>query len=168
MMLENHPHFTSYLRNIFTEVCNNIFFIIDFRNRYQWRKWCNRTSTSVCKWACKCKLNYFDEFIFVRYYIHIIIIINAINNKPCFWQKDSIVKNLIVKRHANPDQCNDTGWSSLHHAAYNGHYQTSKILIENGAKIDVYNHLGATALHVAVAKGHLNIIRYLNNHSCVW
>ena len=84
---------------------------------------------------------------------------------PYFWQKDSIVKNLIVKRHANPDQGNDTGWSSLHHAAYNGHYQTSKILIENGAKIDVYNHLGATALHIAVARGHLRIIRYINTLS---
>ena len=100
-----------------------------------------------------------------NHYIYSIVILNAINNKPYFWQKDSIVKNLIVKRHANPDQCNDTGWSSLHHAAYNGHYQTSKILIENGAKIDVYNHLGATALHIAVARGHLSIIRYLNTLS---
>ena len=75
------------------------------------------------------------------------------------------MKNLIVKRDADPDQPNDTGWSSLHHAAYNDHYKTSKILIENGAKIDAYNHLGATALHIAVARGHLNMIRYLNTLS---
>ena len=73
-----------------------------------------------------------------------------------------MVQVLISKGNANPNFCNNTGWSSLHHAAYYGHYDTCRILVENGAKLDIQNHLGATALHVGVARGHINVVRYEN------
>ena len=73
-----------------------------------------------------------------------------------------MVQVLISKANANPNFCNNTGWSSLHHATYYGHYDTCRILVENGAKLDIQNHLGATALHVGVARGHITVVRYKN------
>ena len=67
---------------------------------------------------------------------------------------------LLTVGDANPNSCNSTGWSSLHHAAFYGHYETCRVLTDSGAKLDIYNHFGATSLHVAAARGHLPIIRY--------
>ena len=70
-----------------------------------------------------------------------------------------MVNLLLSNGKANPDSSNNTGWSSLHHAAYYGHYETCKILIQNGAKLHQENHFGATPLHVAAARGCVKILR---------
>ena len=75
------------------------------------------------------------------------------------FKKCLVVNLLLSKGKANPNCCNNTGWSSLHHAAYHGHYKICKMLLEHGAKLHQENHLGATALHVAVGRGNIDILR---------
>ncbi|XP_062598482.1 oxysterol-binding protein-related protein 1-like, partial [Saccostrea cucullata] len=53
------------------------------------------------------------------------------------------------------------GWTSLHLAAYFGHKNVVKILLENGAGIDVTNPNGDTALHKAAYTGRLDVVRVL-------
>lgn len=53
------------------------------------------------------------------------------------------------------------GWTSLHLAAYFGHKDVVKILLENGAGIDVTNPNGDTALHKAAYTGRLEVVRVL-------
>ena len=71
----------------------------------------------------------------------------------------------------------NTGWRPLHYAAYSGHYEIVRFLVDSGADINAKTHtrwdaIGfslffknneleeATPLLVAASQGHLNIVRY--------
>lgn len=49
----------------------------------------------------------------------------------------------------------------LHYAAYNGHFEIVKLLVEHGAKVNAQDESGQTALHVAAQNGHAEIVNYL-------
>lgn len=50
----------------------------------------------------------------------------------------------------------------LHNAARNNHINTVRVLLENGAKVDVRDGIaGFTSLHLAVECGHVEMIKYL-------
>ena len=66
---------------------------------------------------------------------------------------------LLSNGKADANCCNNTGWSSLHHAAYHGHKEICKVLQQNGAKLHQENHFGASSLHVAAARGHISVLR---------
>ena len=55
------------------------------------------------------------------------------------------------------------GWeyTPLHFAAAGGHLEIAKLLVENGAKIDVKNKLGATLVHEAASADHLELLKWL-------
>ncbi len=53
------------------------------------------------------------------------------------------------------------GYSALMLAAYNGHLEASKILIEYGADVNTADNAGSSALMGAAFKGHLEIVKLL-------
>ncbi|XP_074656432.1 oxysterol-binding protein-related protein 1-like isoform X2 [Tubulanus polymorphus] len=57
------------------------------------------------------------------------------------------------------------GWSPLHLAAYFGHYQVAKLLLENGADVNDVNTNGDTALHKAAFSNRVDVVTLLINHS---
>ena len=70
-----------------------------------------------------------------------------------------MVKYLIYSRHVDVNQCNDIGWSALHHACVNGHTAVCDVLIRAGANVKTRNKFGASPLNVAVASGHLSTVK---------
>lgn len=53
------------------------------------------------------------------------------------------------------------GWTPLHYAAFNGHTEVAKFLLDNRANIDARAPNGATALMLAARGGHLDLARLL-------
>jgi ankyrin repeat protein len=59
------------------------------------------------------------------------------------------------------DPSHSDGKTALHRAAARGHETVVRLLLENGAGVDVQNKYGATALHRAAAHGHETVVRLL-------
>jgi len=54
------------------------------------------------------------------------------------------------------------GWTALHHAAYNGDFESVQTLIEKGrANVNAYSNQQKTALHFAALNNHPDIIELL-------
>ena len=53
------------------------------------------------------------------------------------------------------------GYTCLMEAAFNGHLDVCRLLIDKGAHIEAKNRYGRTPLHYAAANGHLEIVRLL-------
>ena len=75
-------------------------------------------------------------------------------------QKTSAL-NTIIKCNANLDTLDANGWTALHHAAYTGDLESSKILLSSGAQVDAFSNMERTALHFASMKGHVSIMKLL-------
>lgn len=75
---------------------------------------------------------------------------------------------LIISRHprllVNSDPKN--GWSNLHYAAFHGHYEMCKLLINHGHDShDIsLTHDRNTALHLAAQQNHERALHYLAQH----
>ncbi|XP_060532454.1 ankyrin repeat and sterile alpha motif domain-containing protein 1B-like isoform X2 [Cylas formicarius] len=54
-----------------------------------------------------------------------------------------------------------SGYSSLHHAALNGHTDIVRLLLENDASPNIADGKGSSPLHLAAWSGHLNIVKLL-------
>jgi hypothetical protein len=73
----------------------------------------------------------------------------------------SRTKNLLNEG-LDVNGMNEHGWSALMVAASKGSMEMLKLLIENGAALDVKNHQGGqTALIFAAHWGHTEVVRYL-------
>ena len=46
----------------------------------------------------------------------------------------------IIDCKADMDILDSNGWTALHHAAYNGDFESADILLANGAKVDEYSN----------------------------
>jgi ankyrin repeat protein len=54
------------------------------------------------------------------------------------------------------------GWTALHHAAYNGDYDSAAILIrDGGASVNAYSNQQRTPLHFAALNNHKRLIQLL-------
>jgi hypothetical protein len=53
------------------------------------------------------------------------------------------------------------GWTPLHWAAYNGHIEISRLLLQNGAEVNARSSNGYTPLHWAASNGHVDILHLL-------
>lgn len=52
-------------------------------------------------------------------------------------------------------------WSALHYAAFNGHEDVARLLIERGADLDALSTNGSTPLMMAAREGHITLARML-------
>ncbi len=53
------------------------------------------------------------------------------------------------------------GFTALHRAAFNGHVDCVRVLVEGGASVDKGDQFGRTPLHLAASKEHCEIVTYL-------
>jgi ankyrin repeat protein len=72
------------------------------------------------------------------------------------------VKRLLSIRNINVNVKDDEyGGTPLHHAAYNGHIEIARLLLQNGAEVNVKSNVGYTPLHWAAIHGHVEILHLL-------
>jgi len=62
---------------------------------------------------------------------------------------------------AGGDVSSGQGWSALHYAAWRGHADVCKFLLENGADIDARGPNGITPVMMAVRSGDLETVKWL-------
>ncbi len=76
----------------------------------------------------------------------------------------------IIESKANVDNMDSNGWTALHHAAYNGDFESAQILIQGGANLNSYSNQQKTPLHFAAFNNHKHIIQLLlvNNAEIEW
>lgn len=75
---------------------------------------------------------------------------------------DVLSAEVILETGAAADATNDLGRRALHEAAFFGHLEMVKLLLDHGATLDAQVlPLGHTALYMAVLQGHHDIARYL-------
>jgi hypothetical protein len=74
----------------------------------------------------------------------------------------SSVKRLLSIRNINVNVKDDVnGWTPLHCAALNGHIEISRLLLQNGADVNLKSNDGFTPLHWAASHGHIDILHLL-------
>ena len=76
----------------------------------------------------------------------------------------NVVKDLLDKgaNQSEKDSCGSGGWSvtALYCAAYGGHMETVKVLVDRGADVNALSH-GLTPLTIAIYEGHTDIAKLL-------
>jgi len=86
---------------------------------------------------------------------------------------EEISKFLVLNgADVNPDPCKNEksctcgpNYSTpLHTAVRHGHVGMTKVLVDNGAKINVYDNEGLAPIHRAVQSGNMEIVGYLIDH----
>jgi hypothetical protein len=72
------------------------------------------------------------------------------------------VKRLLSIRNINVNVKDDvSGWTPLHWAAYNGHVEITRLLLQNGAEVNARSNEVYTPLHCAAIHGHVDILHLL-------
>ncbi|MCG8340467.1 MAG: ankyrin repeat domain-containing protein [Cytophagales bacterium] len=66
----------------------------------------------------------------------------------------------MIRKGAKVDSTDDNGATPLHWAAFNGHLEVVRLLIDKGADKEA-KHIGQTSLHWAVIRNHLEVVRLL-------
>eukprot|EP01015_Nassula_variabilis_P007775 TRINITY_DN1603_c0_g1_i5.p2 TRINITY_DN1603_c0_g1~~TRINITY_DN1603_c0_g1_i5.p2 ORF type:complete len:100 (-),score=5.30 TRINITY_DN1603_c0_g1_i5:11-310(-) len=78
------------------------------------------------------------------------------------------VRRLFEQNNLNPNMTlNNFDWTPLHTAAYKGHKELAKYLLEKGAKLQTENKSGYTPLMIAQYNGHQELIELLANANTV-
>jgi CubicO group peptidase (beta-lactamase class C family) len=72
---------------------------------------------------------------------------------------------LLVKKGANIDAQNLTGFTALHHAAEAGSLKAAKVLLELGANTNITNQTGNNAKQTALSQNHLKIVDLIDSVS---
>lgn len=71
------------------------------------------------------------------------------------------LKSLIDKGYNVNAIEQNTGWTPLHSAVSFGHISIAKLLINNGANVNMTSNSGFTPLHIAVDQGNVSIAEFL-------
>jgi ankyrin repeat protein len=74
-----------------------------------------------------------------------------------------VAKHLVSELHIDVDYLDRTGSTALMYAAYSGHIELVRYLVEHGANINIKNLKGGTAARYASYAGHRDIVDYLNS-----
>ena len=73
----------------------------------------------------------------------------------------SLFWTLINKHNVDMQIPNDNGWTTLHHFAEKGSYESVKAVVDMGIDINLKTNKGKNCLHIAADKGYLNLCRKL-------
>jgi hypothetical protein len=72
------------------------------------------------------------------------------------------VKRLLSIRNINVNVKDDRkGWTPLHYVAWKGHIEIARLLLQNGAEVNVRNNFGWTPLYCSAFYGHIDILHLL-------
>jgi len=74
---------------------------------------------------------------------------------------DTIAIQEHLSKGGDPDKVNEIGITLLMLVAINGNLEAGKMLVENGANVNLQNRLIGTALKTAVASSHYDFVVYL-------
>jgi len=75
------------------------------------------------------------------------------------------VRRLVVDCGVDPNIQDNSGWTPLHRAAFDGRLEIVKFLLEHGADPNIQdNYHGNTPLHDAAVNGHLEVVKLLLEH----
>ena len=78
-----------------------------------------------------------------------------------------LVRELLA-RGADPSSANDRGWTPLHQAGYGNDVELARMLLEAGARTDLYGHgEGGTPLAAALFWGHAEVAELLAERAVV-
>jgi ankyrin repeat protein len=81
------------------------------------------------------------------------------------WSGHFGIVDWLLSRGANPnDRDADGSWTSLHGAAFFGHVEVSRLLLEYKADINPHENYGRTPLYLAAEYGRVNVVRFLLEH----
>ncbi len=75
--------------------------------------------------------------------------------------KDRLLNQWESELNKDDEDWINQNWTSLHLAAYYGHIDVVKVLIENGAKLDKVTKKKQTALHLAAKRGNEDVVKFL-------
>lgn len=75
-----------------------------------------------------------------------------------------LVESLITSGQVNINKLNGFGFAPLHMAAFEGNLDVVKVLIEQGAYIDIQTNTGMSALEIAVIEGNFDCAQLLISH----
>jgi len=67
----------------------------------------------------------------------------------------------IIENKANVDNMDSNGWTALHHAAYNGDFDSANVLIQSHANVNAYSNQQRSPLHLAALNNHVDVIQLL-------
>ena len=79
-------------------------------------------------------------------------------------QRGALARLVAQGDISNINQANDTGWTALLMACYEGHSEVAQLLVTAGASVDRAMNDGCTPLIVAAHKGRSAIVRHLLKH----
>jgi hypothetical protein len=71
------------------------------------------------------------------------------------------VKRLLSIRNITVNVKDVSGDTPLHDAAWNGHVEITRLLLQNGAEVNAKDRWDRTPLHLAAANGHVDILHLL-------
>ena len=71
------------------------------------------------------------------------------------------LQRIIHKREIDFNQQSPSGLTAMHYAAAEGSFECLKLLIDNGAYVDVWDYQGCSPLDFAVRGGHFDCASYL-------
>merc|ERR1711920_752538 len=76
-------------------------------------------------------------------------------------RKDNAFRLDYWSLHSREEQRGMMGDTPLARASHNGHFQTVKYLVEQGAEVDSVDIGDNTGLHWAAMRGHVEVVKYL-------
>ncbi|XP_053126288.1 ankyrin repeat domain-containing protein 39 [Hemicordylus capensis] len=71
---------------------------------------------------------------------------------------------MQIRNRGKPSEPDPLGYTALHYASRNGHYDVCRFLLESGALCNAQTHGGATPLHRASYCGHTEVAKLLLAH----
>jgi ankyrin repeat protein len=83
-------------------------------------------------------------------------------------RRDKAIVSELLARGADPNGANDRGWTPLHQAGYGNDMELARLLLDTGARSDLFGHgEGGTPLAAALFWGHAEIADFLAERGVV-
>jgi ankyrin repeat protein len=82
-------------------------------------------------------------------------------HKAGYWGRTDVMKLLVKSNMDINARGLANGYTPLHDAVSGNHYETAKVLVEAGARVDIEGHDGLTPLDIAKANGNERLVALL-------